>query len=140
MVQLTIAYPTSLTSSNHQENLSYDFNRSLFHPSEDFPIITHTPFYGLFPYGLWFHIHPSSIPPCPTSALASNIYNHSISNPSPRFRFLSVTYHYPLRHNSPHTDATFLFHIWYSNAIPTFETNSYPQQYHLQVHSVRSLR
>ena len=57
MVQLTIAHPTSLTSSNLQENLFYDFNESLFHPSVDFPV-THTPFYGLVPYGLSFHIHP----------------------------------------------------------------------------------
>ena len=46
---------------------------------------SHTPFYGLFP------------------ALATNIYNLFISNPSPRFLFLSITCHYHLRHNSPHT-------------------------------------
>ena len=47
MVQLTIAHPTSVTSSNLQENLFYDLNGSLFHPNVDFPI-THTPFHGLF--------------------------------------------------------------------------------------------
>ena len=60
--------------------------------------------------------------------------------PPPRFRFLSTKYHYHLRHNSPHTHATFPFHIWYSNAVTTFDTNPYPQQYHLQVHSATSLR
>ena len=58
MVQLTIAHPTSITSSNLQENLFYDFNGNLFHPSVDFPM-THTPFYGLFLYGLPFHIYPT---------------------------------------------------------------------------------
>ena len=58
MVHLTIAHPTSLTSSKFQENLFYDFNGSLFHPNVDFPI-KHTLFHGLSPYGLSFHIHPS---------------------------------------------------------------------------------
>ena len=58
MVQLTIALPTSLTSFNLQENLFNDFNGILFHPNVDF-LIKHTPFHGLFPYGLPFHIHPS---------------------------------------------------------------------------------
>ena len=115
-----MTHPTSRTSSNLQENLFDDFNGSLFHPNVDFPI-TRTPFYGLFPYTyqLWPLIFTTS----------------SYLILPPRFRFLSITCHYHLRHNSPHTHSTFLFHIWYSNAVTTFETNPYPQQYHFQVHS-----
>ena len=56
-----------------------------------------------------------------------------------RFGSLSIMHHYHLRHNSPHTNATFLFHIWW-HAMTTFETNPYTQQYHLQVHSATLLR
>ena len=131
MVQLTITHPTPLTSSNHQENLFHDFDGSLFHPNVDFSI-THT---HHFMVSSLIDSRLTSTPPCTTPALPSNIYNLFISNPSPRFCFLSITYHYHLRHNSPHTHATFLFHIWYSNVVTTFETNPYPQQYHFQVHS-----
>ena len=137
MVQLTIAHPTSLTSSRFQGNLFYDFNGSLFHLNVDFPI-KHTLFHGRSPYGLPFHIDPSM------SRTSSGLQYlqplHIKSIPWNLFHLLSVTYHYHLRHNSPHTHATFLFHIWYSNAVTTFETNPYPQQYHLQVHSATSLR
>ena len=53
--------------------------------------------------------------------------------PPSRFCSLSITHRYHLCHNSPHTNTT--FRIWYLNAITTFETNLYPQKYHLQVHS-----
>ena len=77
-------------------------------------------------------------PPCSTLALASNIYTLFTSSSSPQVLFFSITYHYHLRHNSPHMHAIFFFHIWYSNAITTFETNPYPWQYHFQVHFATS--
>ena len=77
-------------------------------------------------------------PLCPTLALASNIYTPFISSPSSQVPFFSITYHYHLRHNSPHTHTIFFFYIWYSNAVTTFKTNLYPQQYHFQVHSATS--
>ena len=136
MIQLTIAHPTSLTSSKFQENLFCDFNGSLFPPNVDFPI-KHTPFHGLSPYGLSFQMHPSM---SRTSSGFQYLQPLHIQ-PFPWNLFhLSITYHYHLRHNSLHTYATFLFHVWFSNTITTFETNPYPQQYHLQVHSATSLR
>ena len=94
MVQLTIAHSTSLTSFYLQENLFYDFNGCLFHPNVDFPI-KHTPFYGLCFYGvphqLWLPIFTT--------------FSHLIL--PTRFHFLSVTYHYHLRHNSPDTHAIY---------------------------------
>ena len=57
----------------------------------------------------------------------------------PRFHFFQshtnityVTVH--------HTRSLYFFHIWCSNPVTTFDTSPYPQQYHLQVHSVTSLR
>ena len=113
MVQLTIAHRTSLTFSNLLENLFYDFNGSLLHPNVDFPI-KHASFHGLFPYGLPFHIHPSM--PRTNSGLEYLQRLHIWSLPCNLFRLLLITYHHILRHNSPHTHATFLFHIWFSNA------------------------
>ena len=132
MVQLTIAHPTSVTSSNLQENLFYDLNGSLFHPNVDFPI-THTPFHGLFPLKTLVSHPPLHVSRQLWSPIFVKLFT---SNPSPpRFRFLSITYNYHLRHNSPDTYVTFHFHIWYSNAVTTFQTNPYPQQYHFEVHS-----
>ena len=127
--------PTSLTSSNLQDNIFYDFNGSLFIQVWISPWDTHR-----FMVSSLMDSRFTSTPPCPTPALASNIYNLFISNPSFQVPFFSTTYHYHLRHVSPHMYATFLFHIWFSNAVTTFETNPYPQQYHLQVHSATSLR
>ena len=70
----------------------------------------------------------------------SNIYNLLISNRSLQVPFFSTTYDYLLRHNSRHTHPTFVFHIWYSNAVRTFETNPYPQKCYLQVNSTTLLR
>ena len=131
MVQLTITHPTPLTSSNLQENLFDYFNRSLFHPNVDFPIIHTHRFIVSFP----IDSRLTSTPPCPTPALVSNIYNVFISNPFRQVPFSFFTYYYHLRHNSPHTRTTFLFYVWYSNVVTTFETNPYPQQYHFQGHS-----
>ena len=39
-----------------------------------------------------------------------------------------------------HTRNLHSFHIQSSNAVTTFESSPYPQQYHLQVHSAISLR
>ena len=48
-------------------------------------------------------------PPCPTLALASNIYTLFTSSSSPQvlFFFFSITYHYHLHPNSPHMHAIF---------------------------------
>ena len=83
MVQLTITHPTPLTSSNLQENLFDYFNRSLFHPNVDFPIIHTHRFIVSFP----IDSRLTSTPPCPTPALVSNIYNVFISNPFPQVPF-----------------------------------------------------
>ena len=123
MVQLTIAHPTP---SSLQPDSFHALNASLFHPSVYFPI-THT-----------HHFMVSSLknscliftPPYPTLALASNIYTLFTSSPSPQVPFFSIRYHYHFCHNSPHMPAIFFFHIWYSNAVTTFETNPYPRQYH----------
>ena len=59
--------------------------------------------------------------------------------PPPRFHFFqpytNITYV-----TSHHTRSLHSFHIQCSNALTTFETSPYPQQYHLQVHSATSLR
>ena len=59
--------------------------------------------------------------------------------PPPRFHLFqshcNITYV-----TAHHTRNFYSFHIWYSNAVTTFETNPYPHQYHLQVHSATSLR
>ena len=137
MLQLTIAHPTSLTSSKVQENLFYDLKRSLFYPNVDFSI-KNKPFHSVSPNGLPFLIHPSI---SPTSFGFQDLQPlHIQSLPWNLFHLFSITYHYNLRHNSPHTHATFLFHVWFSNVVTTFEANPYPQQYHLQVHSATSLR
>ena len=49
--------------------------------------------------------------PCPTLALASNIYTLLISSPSPQVPFFSIMYHYQMRHNSPHSHAIFFPYI-----------------------------
>ena len=55
-------------------------------------------------------------------------------------------FHFPQSHTNityitaHHTGNSYSFHIWCSNAVTTFETSPYPQQYHLQVHSATSLR
>ena len=72
----------------------------------------------------------------PTPALASNIYNLFTSNPSPQVPFSFS--HVPLSLTSQLT--TQACYIWYSNAATTFETNPYPQQYHLHVHFTASLQ
>ena len=123
MVQLTIAGSSTSTevcfikvwiSPSHTHTVSWSL--PLWTP------VSHPPFH--VPHQLWPLIFTAS----------------SYLIPSPKFRFLSITHHYHLGHNSPHTHATFLFHIWYSNAITTFETNPYPHQYHFQVHSATSQR
>ena len=43
--------------------------------------------------------------PCPTLALASNIYTLLTSSPSPQVPFFSIMHHYHILHNSPHTHA-----------------------------------
>ena len=58
--------------------------------------------------------------------------------PTPTVPYFTITYQYHIRHSSP-TRNSYSFHTWYSNAVTTFETNPYPQQYHLQVHSATSL-
>ena len=59
--------------------------------------------------------------------------------PPPRFHFFQshnkITY--VIAH---HTRNLYFFHIRCSNTVTTFETSPNPQQYHLQVHSVTSLR
>ena len=40
--------------------------------------------------------------PCPTLVLVSNNYILVASIPSPQISFSSITYHYHIRHNSPH--------------------------------------
>ena len=85
MIQLTTTHPTSLTSSNLQENLFYDSNGSLFHPNVDFPI-THTHTHCFIVSSLVDSRLTSTLP-CPTPALASNTYNLFISNPSPQVPF-----------------------------------------------------
>ena len=78
----------------------------------------------------------TSTPSFPTQALlASNIYKVFLSISPLRFHFVSITSHFHLCHGSSHTHATFLFHLWYSNAVITFDTSPYPQQYYFQVHS-----
>ena len=49
--------------------------------------------------------------PCPTLALASNIYILLTSSPSHQVPLFSITYHYHIRHNSPHTHAVFFPYI-----------------------------
>ena len=75
--------------------------------------------------------------PYPSLALASIPIPSSNLVPPPLFHFFQ-SYQYHIRHSSPHK--LFSFHIWCSNAVTTFETNPYPQQHHLQVHSATSLR
>ena len=61
-------------------------------------------------------------PPCPTLALASNIYTLLTSSPSPQVPFFSVSYHYHIRHNSPHMHTIFFPYIIFepvSTAIPS---------------------
>ena len=61
-------------------------------------------------------------PPCPTLALASNIYTLPKSSPSPQIPFFSISYHYHIRHNSPHMHTIFFPYIIFepvSTAIPS---------------------
>ena len=58
--------------------------------------------------------------------------------PPPRFHFFQS---HPTSHvTAHHTRNLYFLHIQCSNAATTFETSLYPQQYHLQVHFVTSLR
>ena len=83
MVQLTVTHPTSLTSSNLQENLCHGFNGSLFHSNVDFPI-KHT---HRFMISSLIDFRLTSTSPCPTPALVSNTYNLFISNSSSQIPF-----------------------------------------------------
>ena len=86
---------------------------------------------------LWSFLSVSSqpifTPPYATLALTSNTYTLLTSSPTPG----SITYHYQVPHNSAHTQPLFI-PLWYSNDVRTFETNLYPRQYHLQIHSATS--
>ena len=136
MVQLTIAHPTSFTSPNLQDNLFYDFNRSLFLRSVDFSI-THT---HRFMVSSLMEFRFTSTPPCPTPALASNNYNFFISNPSPQVPFSFN--HVPLSLTSQLTTHARYISLPYMvfecrhkiQDQPVSTTN------HLQVHSATSLR
>ena len=83
MVQLTITHPTPRSSFNFEENLFYYFNGSMFHPNVYFPT-AHT---DCFIVSSAIDSRLTSIPPCSTPALISNIYNVFISNPFPQFPF-----------------------------------------------------
>ena len=113
---------------------NYAFNEKFLNPSIYFSIIYTT---------LWsFPLMNSRLiftPPCLTLALASNIYTLLRSSLSPRFHFFQshTTITYATTH---HTRTLYFFHIWYLNAVTTFETNPYPRQYHLQIHFVTSPR
>ena len=77
--------------------------------------------------------------PYPSLALASVPIPSSHLVPPPQFHFFqshtNITYV-----TAYHTRNLYPFHIRCSNAVATFKINSYPQQYHLQVHSATSLR
>ena len=81
---------------------NYAFNEKFLNPSIYFSIIYTT---------LWsFPLMNSRLiftPPCLTLALASNIYTLLRSSLSPQVPFFSITYHYHVRHNSPHTHPIF---------------------------------
>ena len=110
MVQLTIAHPTSLTSSSLQPDLIYAFNGSLFESKCIFLHNTH-----------------------------HSIYTLLTSSPSPRFHFFQshTTITYVTTHDIRNL---YFFHIWHTNVVTTFETNSYPRQYYLQIYSATSTR
>ena len=130
MVQLTIAHPTSPTSSSLLSDLIYAFNGSLFYSKYIFLHHTH--------YSMFFSL----------DELPVDIYlsmSHTIFIPSshlvppPRFHFFQshTTITYVTTH---HTHTLYFFHIWYSNAVTTFQTNPCQRQYHLQIHSTTSPR
>ena len=69
----------------------------------------------------------------------------SKSIPSPQLGHSPTVPLFPITSNityvtAHHTRNLYFFHIRCSNAATTFETSPYPQQYHLQVHFVTSLR
>ena len=126
MVQLIIAHPILLTCFNLQEYLFNNFPMTHTH--------THTHTHRVIVSSL-MGFRLTSTRPCPTQARASNLHNLLIYN-----TFLQVPFffnHSPLSLTSQLTTHK-RYH--YSNADITFETNPYPQQYHLQVHSPTSLR
>ena len=73
-----------------------------FNPSVYF-LITHTTLWS-FPL---INSRSLFIPPCPTLVLASNIFTFLTSSPSLQAQFISITNHYHIRHNSPHTHPIF---------------------------------
>ena len=77
--------------------------------------------------------------PYPSLALASILIPSSHLVPSPRFHFFQS--HANITHvTAHHTCNLYSLHILCSNAVTTFKTNPYSQQYYLQVHSATSLR
>ena len=59
--------------------------------------------------------------------------------PPPQFHFFQ-SHNNIIYVTAHHTRNLHSFHIQSSNAVTTFESSPYPQQYHLQVHSAISLR
>ena len=85
------------------------------------------------------NFQPIFTTPYPSLVLAFIAIPSSLLLHPPRFHFLqshtNITYI-----TAHHTGNLYSFHIWCSNVVATFETNPYPQQYHLHVHSATSLR
>ena len=66
---------------------------------------SYTPLYSIFPL---MNSRLIFTPPCPTLALASNIYTLLTSIPPSKILIFSITHHYYIRHNSQQTHAIFL--------------------------------
>ena len=124
MVQLTI---THLTIPHLQVILF------MISTTVGFILMSISPYTHRFGAPSLMNLSFTSTSPHRTPARASNFQNVFIPNPSLRIPFSGN--HAPLSLNSQltHTNAT--FRIWHSNTVTTFETNSYPQQHHFQVHS-----
>ena len=106
-------------------------------------VYLNTSFWIVLHNTLWsvhqINFQPILTTPYPSLTLASIPIPSSCLVPHLQFHFFkshtNITYV-----TAHHTRNLYPFHIWCSNAVTTFKTNLYPQQYHLQVHSTTSLR